>query len=403
MNCEKNEVQAVVLKDDTWWKTNFSRLDTLKISHRDLIGPDATIYGNGKNCAPVIIDVKVLDKNNTPITLSEQELKDMIGLCNYTTGSDISMTSGWFYSKSPNDYVKPMRTSLMSEMEVSMMDDKVLAAGMTQVALYVKCDSGNMSLSASAFINIPGVGKFNSSNNPTDTPNGPVNGSGSVFRSPSYVSLKSKNNIDYSKPESINVVGAWKEYGDFSQKVTDMKVSVSGPKPDFYEGKSSVGSLRIYPKDPSSKFLVKRASGNNAGLARFTIYGRDNSSTADIVWGLGGGNYDASLVFIEAAKFGVRKGAFALTGNKSPYTWTYNVGDNDTRHYFYNSLDEKYVDVRICNHRVPRASLVKDGWSDSSDSATVYVVDDYGNDGTITLSMGDSHWPRLRINTKNDW
>lgn len=379
------------LRAEAWWKENFGRLDTLKVSPLDTVADGLAIYGNGQHMASLVITVKILDKGGQVIVLDEDELETMLSLCHYQAGGDIP--AGWWAQTTASDFTKPLHASIRSVALDSKAGD--------QMRIYVATNGAPSATTLSAVLTIPGIGAFNTSRQPTDTPNGV---GGGPFRNESYVSLRSVLPIDYGRPDALNVVGAPSSHGDLEEVVGDIHVSVSGVKPDFYGGESGRGNIRIYPKGPASLFVRKRVRGNDAPLARFEIWRGGQPAKADIVLGVGGGNFDATLVLVEApGMVGVRRGAFALTGERSSYTWTYDLGDNDYRHVVENSITDKYIDVRLFNHRVPRRNLVKDTWWDAAKPVTVEVTDDYGNEGTITLEMSALYWPKVRINGQLDW
>ncbi|MCP9268456.1 hypothetical protein M5U04_10180 [Xenorhabdus sp. XENO-1] len=86
---------------------NFLRLDNLTIDFNNSTSNNANIYGNGLNQVEIIIGIKIIDKNNQPVTMTSDEMKSSIFLCDYATGDEISnngSSSTWNYSYSKNNY-----------------------------------------------------------------------------------------------------------------------------------------------------------------------------------------------------------------------------------------------------------------------------------------------------------
>ncbi|MDE9441400.1 hypothetical protein [Xenorhabdus bovienii] len=90
---------------------NFKILDGLIIYFTDNIFNN-NIYGNRLNQVEIIIGIKIIDKTNKSVTISQYDLKNSIFLCDYTTGNEISNNSSnstWNYSYSKSGYETAVR------------------------------------------------------------------------------------------------------------------------------------------------------------------------------------------------------------------------------------------------------------------------------------------------------
>ncbi|WP_392435875.1 hypothetical protein ACF3VQ_21600 (plasmid) [Yersinia sp. HM-2024] len=73
------------------YNDNFDKLSSLKIFYPASTLNSATIYGNGRNQVEVMVGVKILDSDQKPLVMTEQELRSSIFLCDYYTGEKVSL------------------------------------------------------------------------------------------------------------------------------------------------------------------------------------------------------------------------------------------------------------------------------------------------------------------------
>ena len=429
-SCEKNNllcgertVKDKALADTTpeFWKENFGRLAELSLSFADNNQRGATIYGNGSNSVEVLVNIKVLDKNDEFIPLSEQFLSDNIGLCHYTTGADLeygydkSTPRDWFYRTDwrLNDHDDQLfvqavdYAARLSELPDIAGELEVRDSELTQHKLFLSCNRMRPVHSVSAFIAIPGIGKFNCSQNGTNTPNNNPDASypGGAFNVPSLLSVSAITSVDYSQVDAINVMHGWDGAKDINFPINDVPIHVFNGTLDKKNGTFGFNerSLRITPnsKNPmikGSRFVkktVEKASGGNIATMNWT-------SKPAIFRGVGGKNLDLTTMFIDEPFSGVYGGSYFYTGLKSDKKYRYYlIGQNDGRFFRVSkhAVSDEYIkiDVRVFG-MTGWGGHVLAGATQSGDTARVTVQDEFGNKGNIKIEMRDGEWLRVRVN-----
>lgn len=185
---------------------SFYRLDYLDIGfYSNLSAKKATIYGNGKNQVELYFKVKILDKNNNPIDIPDEELINNIYLVNYIDGN--KNINPWIQTSRKDDYVKVISWDVQSS-------DKPVEvySGEKVLKYYLSVPTGNNGIDISAEIHIPGVGDFNTSSTGTATKNGPRGEVGSTFISPKFVHVNSIPAVDYTRSENFRIELGYEEY-----------------------------------------------------------------------------------------------------------------------------------------------------------------------------------------------
>ncbi|EBD1259789.1 hypothetical protein IRA26_004299 [Salmonella enterica] len=167
---------------------NFKQLSHLNISYKASAASVATIYGNGLNQVEILIAVQLLDTNGKPVMMTQQEMIDSIYLCDYNTGEKLpSDNTGatWNYTTEPGKYVGALEYAPVGKDSHHFTQDE----NYNYLTLYLYSMARSDGQIVAAGIDIPTIGKFNTTANGTLTPNGP-NGSGSVFKMPDNVTAK---------------------------------------------------------------------------------------------------------------------------------------------------------------------------------------------------------------------
>jgi len=417
---------------------SFGKLATLDFSYGNIApGVIPQIYANSKNQVEILISVKVIDKANKDKVLSltpddfyiREDLntndlntnteKASLYLCDPTTGERISLPWKLSKIKIKGDYVKAVNHDGHSR---TKRDN----AATTYIHTYLSSTERKITKNFSIGIKIPGVGEFNTSKNGTNTPNVPKGEKGSPFKAPNSLTITTLNPIDYSFSNNISIDKEFKHYDNLKKVVTDMGYTHPGMLgPLTFRGESSYGYALVKLSN-GHQFKEKKVRKNNANLEGTEIIctrGNGEESSADIIWGVGGNNYDFSFLFVEPVRCGLKNGTRLIKVKYNEETgqkirgYEYRIGQNDYRHQFHSPenfppINADYILVVICNHRIPPRTTCffcsKDGWSGwkegspSHSSVDVDVTDEFGNEGVISISFKKENWPQITAKGKLD-
>lgn len=180
---------------------DFYRLTHLSIDFPNSVNNKAAIYGNGRNQVEVMVTLRIIDKNLSPILLKENDVKEHIFLCDFFSGNDLK--SGWKISDKDNGYNKVIeyiqRADSQNE-KIEVMDD-----GFISIHKFVSCDRQDNGIVIAGGVDIPGVGKFNTSQFGTSTKNGPSGKEGNEFKNPKNITITAREPIRYSDKDNITI------------------------------------------------------------------------------------------------------------------------------------------------------------------------------------------------------
>lgn len=376
---------------------DFYRISVLKVEFiQNSSAKNATIYGNGNNQVAVVLHATVLGKDNQPLNIPQDELLEATHLINYTTGAKLNYkgnvydNSPWEYSDVDKGYANPVNYG--SEVQESQENK---TEGAFTIIYYVSASQLSSGLDVAAGINIPGVGEFNTTADGTSTKNSPGGATGSVFKSPSFVHVQALGKIDYSLSENVLLDNNTNSFSSFHSVVDGMLVVHNNwANVDYYnyEGTSSKATATITPALNNLKFKNMNVSSDSV-TSGFNLA----DEGCDTVWGVGGEHYDATFIFVNRKHYGLLPGntIHAKCGGEDYY---YTIGPNDERHHWTEDLIDGAITIRICNHRIPRNDSHQQGWSDSGKDIRVHVTDEFGNSGTVSITVNDASWPQLHVN-----
>lgn len=415
-------------RSEAFWKENFGQLSELSVIFADTGSGGARIYGNSNNSARVLVNIKIKGRGDNAgkvISLSPGFLIDNVGLCEYSTGNDLAYgynkqdMSGWFWrtkgrvdSHQDQDFIGAVDSAaVLMESQGQSGSSRVDTwdSETTQYPLYVSCSQKAARYNISAYVNIPGIGKFNCSMNGTSTPNGNPADSrpAQPFKKASFVSVDALAAVNYADPTSIDIVQPWSSWEDWIFSVTDMKITHSGYDGWFtrYDGKFAFNpySLLILPNSKNSniksdRFVRKEIVGASGGEVSSMRW----ASPPAIVRGGGRQNYDLSAIFIDQDYCGVLANSRFIVKRENPgNAMTYIIGENDGRLNVggQDRVSDKYIKIDIRCFSIPEAgSDYHLNGSNSDETAYVAVYDAFGNVGNIKIEFKDSEWPHLRIN-----
>ncbi|QBX68330.1 NlpC/P60 family protein [Serratia quinivorans] len=231
------------------YNDEFNKLSALKIFYPASTQSSATIYGNGRNQVEVMVGVKILNSDQKPLIITEQELLSSIYLCDYYTGEKVSSGNApdWNYSNQKNEYAGALEytSARIAVDNIHFSDD-----GYNYLKLYLYCKKRNDGKVIAAGINIPNVGEFNTTANGTLTPNG---SSGSPFKMPGHVTAKALEPHKYTisdfslNQETSSISSVW------NQGAQLYKLSGTNYYLDISKPSHKISSLK--PSNPSGSIF----------------------------------------------------------------------------------------------------------------------------------------------------
>ncbi|MDL4454808.1 hypothetical protein QRZ34_27685 [Klebsiella michiganensis] len=257
----------------------------------------------------IAINYLIADKYDNPIAITEQDIRKRLYLCHSHNGE--RMGAHWEIKFSPGDFEGRVGAeNYLFENELGK-DDSV-------IILYIKNKnkSGNEHVLISVGIDVPGVGRFDTSINGTNTPNGH---DGCTFKSPKSVSIKTLPPINYGDLSNVSIYGNVWRGGDmiFKKELIDYFSLFNSNKLVFFEGETNkvdvyVKTLKIKAskKLPGHYFIKKFISRNNMSNLALDFNGCDGKNYADMIFCFNSREYheqlpaqiiDVSVVFIDAS------------------------------------------------------------------------------------------------------
>jgi len=384
---------------------NFGKLTALKINFAEShLASAAEIYGNKKNQVEVIINVELRDTADNALDVDELDIINALSLCDYETG--LPLPSSWISSSTKGEYAKPIGYTPVVKSKHAPQKN----VG-NYVSLFISCDDSPSTRTIAVNINIPGVGPFNTSMGGTSTQNGPNGESGSVFKSPSQVTVKSVAPVDYSLPQSINVINRVDGVSSYSTDCTNIWVERDGAS-DNYNGKAAHQTVSTYIKTAStlqnhhfiaSKNSVSRKNGSLSNLAlvekvdqSFSIPENGNAREWTCVFGL----------WVDRETIGSTSGGIQMMQEVTGINHA-TIYHTESKPLNYTAdLPTDAVAVRTTKYDLTFSGLYRENWSLTQPTTSVSVTDNFGNTGSITIqlvntgssSIYNSYHPYLRVN-----
>ncbi|MFV8988269.1 hypothetical protein [Serratia fonticola] len=386
----------------------FYKLTTLVINFRDSASTAASIYGNARNQVAISVRVNATDQQGASLALSNNDLFNAIYFCNYRTGERLPAT--WDVSITAGDYVNAVSYNAFVNDEISPKNEVTLT-------YYLSCDSTISSALISVGIDIPGVGAFDTTEQGTSTINAPPGGTGSVFKSPKYLTVTAIPAINYGLSNNITIENGWSDW-------SGMHLISSSLPCNIYESESkSVGDPEyifvgtvdkaqafqrtlILKSNAGHAFSKKIFSGNGISNPFYNLAGRNDSKVADIITGFATREsssspdvqvFDTSFVFIDAKKFGIlssEAGGLGIYGDnkQAPRSeWVLRVPIYNTTFQEVISDDVikvSMVHVRHCAYFWSGEEWEQHKWGNSpNNDATFEVYDIFGNHGRISIAV----------------
>ncbi|EOB7508095.1 hypothetical protein ACIWZF_001642 [Providencia stuartii] len=185
-------------------KKTFGLLYTLKIQFQNMPSfSSGFIYANKKNQIEILITVDAISEDGEPYFNNEREVQDATYLCSFFDGKPLNQN--WQISNEKGPFCKAVKyDTTLSRREPPTL--RTITRSTFQISKFISFDIVNPALEIAVGINIPGIGNFDTSMNGTPTLN-----SGSVFKSPSRISVSRISPIDYTDNRNVMVIDkGWK-------------------------------------------------------------------------------------------------------------------------------------------------------------------------------------------------
>lgn len=367
----------------------------------------ANVYANGRNMVELIITVDVRDGNDKRLDVTDDELKKELYVCHSETGE--SLKSPWVVSDDPNEYVNGTSDRSDKSSDTDTDTDTI-----RYVYKYLSCsknEHNEFTEKISVGINIPGVGKFDTSRNGTPT----KGRNGHVFRSPKSFDITALRPIDYGIRDNLKI-----EYGAFKTLSENIEW-MSRPKSDtpreyfsgYFKGHSNgVAKQRLVYIRPNKsttgqeKFKEKKIEYdpiNNRHVSTGTIWwSRDTSEyepcfsvlsnkneygrpCAVIGRGYGCDDYQVNLWFSHKNNININ-GIFYVVDSSSYHQFNSNEATILKKNHAPEDEDGAAT-LLLCKLIMPESNSCQHYWEDVIREITVNVIDYHGNDGSFQLTF----------------
>ncbi|WP_265015336.1 hypothetical protein [Wolbachia endosymbiont (group B) of Camptogramma bilineatum] len=352
------------------------------------------IYANGRNQLEVEITAKATKKvgdEDKPLHFSKDTWIGILNLRYAQSDSKLNRkgNSGWCFTGDKNDYCGEVGVNSASKTSCFSVNDE----GTVIICMYVYA---NLTKGETERIAVS-----------VDTNNGKhfTTADNSTSIDTMSVTVNALPKIDYSLRQNIKLDGMPKSIDDFSKIVSNMAVRRSLNDPEesvWYVGVSSKKRFTIKPALVEYGYAFKLISPirNNANLSSCNF---PDNIKPDMIRGTGGANFDAQFIFVNQKTYGLSSNSKINVHDNSSargYLYHYEIGVNDTRHYWEKNLDDGSITVDICNHRIPWPDIIKYEWEDQGKLIKLNVIDNYGNGGVVTIEAPNNEhlWPILYVN-----
>lgn len=405
----------------------FGYVESLNISFLKSLSVGATIFANGENQVPVLIEAVIAKKDNSGYFIFDS-VDDFYAtalptLVNFKTGNNnVGPTSDWKISTYGNDYSDPIRYTIdrASPLRIAPMDasDLLIADAVTRTAIsddgktnqmvvYISCVKGGSEEVFSLQISTP-YGVINTTSNGTSTPNG----NNGTFNAPKYVQVAAVEPIDYKNKANLTLEGMppTGQNGGLSGLTTivsDVAIKWNdGIRYEvYYNASGNYGEVRIYPKENALKFTyihVSRRRIKPNGMKPQSSNGWDYDA---VLMRNNVGATDLVTIQVNQDFVGLMAGSYIdydLTNILIHQHYTYWIGPNDSR--LSRTFDQRAgcINVALFVHRIPYGDLNfsqgKPGYNPYNDYACeVNVTDNFGNKSSLILTLNSSAVPGFDI------
>lgn len=379
---------------------------------------NAVLYGNGRHQVEVIIRMRAFDKERNPLKFEPSEFFSRIYLCDFETGDTLQYAAhddvDVFYSDARTEYCNVVTGSQTdrSHDDLNVIRFYVSMNGVHS-AFRIACRFV-LSWDDDNFVDtyIDTTGNHTSQLLPN----------GSPYEEISFISVRSQHPIDYGDSRNLAIPGAWFTAEDFTLIADRMylyRETGNHTRNGDYWQISEWAGCHIRPAEQSCRFISKEieryeqeiAGEKVSGVTMAGPSGREadfmqiSGGVCDMISSSprkGGEGFQASFIFVDREEYGVLSGSIYYevasgTRNETIYT----IEDTDGKHHWKTPVAPDSIRVDFCNHVADdNRALTRWAWDNVNtgpdEGVKIRVIDNYGNQGTIHLTMGP--WPKLRIN-----
>lgn len=374
---------------------DFYQLTHLSIDFPNSVNNKAAIYGNGKNQVEVMVTLRIINKSLSPISLKEEDVREHIFLCDFFSGNDLK--SGWKISDKDNGYnkvIEYIQSADARHEKIDVMDD-----GFISIHKFVCCDRQDNGVVIAGGIDIPGVGKFNTSQFGTSTKNGPNGKEGNEFKNPKNITIIAREPIRYSDKDNITIqAGVLSDIAELNYQTF-----YSSNAPSSYKGKIESSIIKILPSKETGvnnffkEHVISYHPIKNQDMSQemhvvrspqvfkcFSIFKEPHYPCA-VIGKSQQNSYQVNLWYSMNDVIDI-DGFYILNDNNSNYPTKYLCNPKIRKEY----IDDKSgaVNLILYKNTIPVSSaLYQQGWKDVINNPVIEVVDSYGNEGNIELTF----------------
>lgn len=356
----------------------FFRLTHLRIDFPNSVNKTAEIYGNGRNQVEVLITLRIVDENQVPLRLKETDLEEHVYLCDYYTGKRISIP--WIIANEDNGYNKVISYHSFSdnENEQAIVDED----GFIRIHKFISCDRQDNGIVISAGIDVPDVGKFNTSMYGTTTRNGPQGKEGKIFKNPQYVNVNAREEIVYSSESEFEFV-----YSDILDRNvgSDITCYISTIK---IRPRSSIGKNNFFKEYFFDQAPVDQNKMDNTGRY-FKLFPEGYVTPYSVI----GNKSTVVLMYLDHNHIKV-DGYFSLyCQNIGTLKYSVSIEIDHTK-----GIKGKEIILYLYKLTASTNGMCqRSAWSDGPNQLTMKVMDSYGNSGAMTLIFDDKNIAKPKI------
>lgn len=373
---------------------NFKRLNTLSIGFAKSASNQATIYANGDNQVEILVSLSMQGLDNKPLEISQEELQEVLYLCDYHTGEEIE--EPWIISFNENEYNRAVsyQDVVGTKPDLSSVEEE---RGKLYVSLYVSASKIVKDGQIAVGIGVPGVGDFDTSKDGTGIPNAPGGDNGLPFKNPRYVNVKLIKPIDYSLVSNTEVRQSTSKVLDKNLMRENFNCN-NKEYTTYNDGKIEKIIVNIKTRDSKNKFLhyeLNYKGIENSDVSKGSIYWHDVLEDAfsvvkgphlpAAVIGRDINSYDYQVNFWYSKKDIHLDGWLVIYGANGDYRCSVKVDDKHK-----DASDTGIVVLYLYKLTVPTRNYRQYKWENVIDDINLYVKDIYGNHGNLILTFDSS-------------
>lgn len=355
------------------------------MDERDLL----TLYANSRHMLQIIVSVEIFDKTEEKkLNVTDDEIRNAIYFCYADTGNTLG--SPWTISDYPGEYLTNGDDHGTNE---SFDTD----SSIRYIYKYISCDPHNfneLQEIISIGIDVPGIGKFNTTHNGTKT-------KGHTFKQPKVYKIIAEPPIDFEDHNNLTIqCGAFEtlsnnlkcEYWETRNEIKtrmdgECKRRIVSIKPN-YKNKTTIGKFKKHE-------IVYTPILNDALASETQWCGNDYYdkcfSVLEVSDGLPGSvigrdykdDYQLNLWFSRQNNLNLL-GSFYVADKKYFYKF-----HTEASHKHAGEDEKGAATLLLYKFKLPIGSTYKWKWQNVFRGIEVNVTDFYGNEGTFKIAFDD--------------